>query len=42
MGIVGGAAQMEYLREIYQLAYEQACEIHRPSRWAPLYVANAN
>ena len=32
----------ETLRDIYRVAYERACETHRPSRWAPLYLANTN
>jgi hypothetical protein len=30
-------AQAEAMREVYRLAYEQARDLHRPSRWVPLY-----
>jgi hypothetical protein len=35
--VSGYPVQQDRMREIYQLAYERACELHRPSRWAPLY-----
>ncbi len=38
----GGGEHQERVREIYQLAYQQACELHRPSRWAPLYAPSLN
>jgi hypothetical protein len=35
-------SQQESLREIYRVAFERAWELHRPSRWAPLYAASQN
>jgi hypothetical protein len=32
----------ETLREIYRIAYERACAIHRPSRWKGLYQPSMN
>jgi hypothetical protein len=34
--------QAASMLEIYRIAYEQACELHKPSRWAPLYGDNPN
>jgi len=36
------ACQQERMREIYQVAYERARELHRPSRWARLYLPSWN
>lgn len=34
--------QAESLRELYRVAFERAVELHRPSRWAPLYAVCQN
>jgi hypothetical protein len=38
----GCFARDEALMQIYRIAYEQARELHKPSRWAPLYQVCAN
>lgn len=35
-------SQQEAIREVYRVALERAQELHRPSRWAPLYAACQN
>jgi len=35
-------AQADAMREVYRIAYEQARDLHRPSRWAHLYQATSN
>ena len=38
----GCMAQVDRVQALYQAAYERARELHRPSRWAPLYGALVN
>jgi hypothetical protein len=43
VGPSGGCfARDEALMQIYRIAYEQARELHKPSRWAPLYQVCSN
>jgi hypothetical protein len=30
------------MADIYRIAYERACELNKPSRWAPLYQTSPN
>ncbi len=36
------SAQVEAISNIYRLAYEEARDLHKPSRWSPLYQACLN
>jgi hypothetical protein len=42
IGATGCFARDEAIMQIYRAAYEQARELHKPSRWAPLYQVCTN
>ncbi len=42
IGAIGCFARDEAIMQIYRIAYEQARELHKPSRWAPLYQVCSN